>query len=106
MLLSLGAAKITTLEYGSIVSTHPQIDTIVPAEFAKRIRLKQVEMFDFAASYSSLEHSGLGRYGDELNPYGDVVAVARIGCVLKQNGAFFLGLPNLQMHTENEEAVW
>ncbi|CAI5506478.1 unnamed protein product [Closterium sp. Naga37s-1] len=29
------------------------------------------ETFDVVASYSSLEHDGLGRYGDPLNPDGD-----------------------------------
>ncbi len=28
-------------------------------------------------SFSSLEHSGLGRYGDQLNPHGDLIAMAR-----------------------------
>jgi len=29
--------------------------------------------FDGVITYSSLEHSGLGRYGDALNPWGDLV---------------------------------
>ena len=38
--------------------------------------------FDCAASISSIEHSGLGRYGDQLNPWGDLVATAKLGCLL------------------------
>ena len=30
--------------------------------------------FDVMVSFSSIEHSGLGRYGDELNPWGDLVS--------------------------------
>lgn len=41
-----------------------------------------------------MEHSGLGRYGDKLNPYGDVISIARVACVLKQGGVFFIAFPN------------
>lgn len=33
--------------------------------------------FDAIASFSSLEHIGLGRYSDELDPDGDFKEVAR-----------------------------
>ncbi len=36
-----------------------------------------LEKFDIMVSFSSLEHSGLGRYGDELNPWGDLITMAR-----------------------------
>ena len=34
------------------------------------------QQYDCVASFSSVEHSGLGRYGDELNPFGDLQASA------------------------------
>ena len=33
--------------------------------------------YDAMVTFSSLEHSGLGRYGDGLNPWGDLIAMAR-----------------------------
>jgi len=45
-------------------------------------------------SYSSLEHSGLGRYGDSLAPFGDAEAVAQMWCAVRPGGLFFLGLPS------------
>ena len=59
-------------------------------------------------SYSSLEHSGLGRYGDPLAPYGDAEAVAQMWCAVRPGGLFFLALPSypdierrrLQCHIE------
>merc|ERR1712232_336924 len=51
--------------------------------------------FDGAASYSSLEHSGLGRYGDSLNPWGDLQAMARVWCLLKPRSYMFLGVPSM-----------
>ena len=50
-----------------------------------------LNVFDTAFSYSSIEHAGLGRYGDPLNPYADIEAVAQVACLLKPGGIFFLG---------------
>ena len=49
----------------------------------------ELENFDAVISYSSLEHSGLGRYGDALNPFGDIISVARAWCV---NATLTMGL--------------
>lgn len=54
---------------------------------------KQIEQFDNSASFSSIEHSGLGRYGEPLSADGDIDAVKQVHCMLKPNGLFFLGLP-------------
>ena len=76
--LSKGAAGVLTLEYGAIHSDHPQIRTIQPEEF--RRRWAELPRFDAVVTYSSVEHSGLGRYGDALNPWGDVLEIARARC--------------------------
>ena len=34
-------------------------------------------------TFSSIEHSGLGRYGDSLNPWGDLITMAQSWCLLK-----------------------
>jgi len=34
-------------------------------------RLESLYLFDMVFSFSSIEHDGLGRYGDPLNPNGD-----------------------------------
>ncbi len=49
--------------------------------------------FDFIASFSSIEHSGLGRFGDPLDPYGDLKEMQKMRCLLKDDGLFYLGLP-------------
>ena len=71
-----GASKVTTLEYNKIQSKHPRIETLLPDEMADLVNKGQAN-FDGVVTYSSLEHSGLGRYGDELNPWGDLVSMAR-----------------------------
>ena len=51
------------------------------------------EPVDFIWSFSSIEHSGLGRYGDPLDPFGDLEAVAQMHCMLKPGGVLYLGIP-------------
>jgi hypothetical protein len=38
-----------------------------------------------------VEHDGLGRYGDPINPFGDLESIARARCLLKHGGILFLG---------------
>ena len=93
ILLYHGAAKVTTLEYAEIRSEHKQIKTMQPYQFRERSIAGTLESFDGIVSHSSLEHSGLGRYGDALNPWGDILAVARAWCVTKPGGFMYLGVP-------------
>ena len=43
-------------------------------------------------TFSSLEHSGLGRYGDQLNPWGDLITMAKAWCVVKPGGQALVGV--------------
>ena len=88
-----GAAKVTTLEYGQLTSEHPQIVAMTPDVFRAKYLAGTLELFDGVLSHSSLEHSGLGRYGDALNPWGDILAVARAWCVTKPDGFLYIGVP-------------
>lgn len=92
--LYLGAAKVTTLEYGAIRSEHPQLHTLTPAAFRLAYQDGSLGWFDTVVSFSSMEHSGLGRYGDALNPWGDILGIARAWCVTKPGGQLFLGIPS------------
>jgi hypothetical protein len=92
--LAAGARRVITLEYGILETDHPQLKTYTPNEFRTSYLEGKLEAFDAAVSYSSVEHSGLGRYGDALNPWGDLMAVARISCVIKDDGLLFLGVPS------------
>lgn len=93
MLLEYGASKVSTLEFGEIETTHPQLTTYTPQEFTVKFLQGKIPPFDFAFSYSSLEHDGLGRYGDVLNPLGDLQSMARMLSVVKPGGFMFLGVP-------------
>lgn len=98
-LLKMGAASVTTLEYHRIESHVPNLYSLHPSE-VKAVYDKG-ELFDFIFSFSSLEHNGLGKWGDPINPYGDLEDYGRCHCLLKDNGYMFLGIP-----VGRDEVVW
>ncbi len=91
-----GAAKVTTLEYGEIISNHPQIETETPRSIREKYVNGELDFFDGIVTHSSVEHSGLGRYGDALNPWGDLLAVARAWCIAKPKAFMWVGVPTGQ----------
>ena len=57
--------------------------------------------FDAVVTFSSAEHSGLGRYGDGLNPWGDMITIARGWCVTKKRGSLTIGV----MYKDNSDLL-
>ena len=90
--LAAGSTDVTTLEYGRIDSRHPYVKTITPPEIRERYN-DLMETFDVIVTFSSVEHAGLGRYGDALNPWGDRQAIARAWCATKPGGYLVIGVP-------------
>lgn len=81
-------AKCTTIEYNRIISNYPNLKIITPAEYDQNpVR------FEFALSISSFEHDGLGRFGDPLNPRGDLDAMKKMKSIVKPGGILFLATP-------------
>ena len=76
----------TTVEYNDIQFEDSRLTAIHPGELDR-----SGTRFDAAFSFSSFEHDGLGRYGDPLNPDGDLEAMALWRSYLKPGG---LMLPN------------
>ena len=98
-LLEYNASRVVTIEYATVHSTIPRLFTITPEEFAQsqHNEFGHRQIFDSVWSYSSIEHDGLGRYRDPLNPYGDFQTMIKITCILKPGGFLFLGVP-LNIH--------
>jgi len=55
-----GAKKITTFDYVKIKSEHPQVEVLTPEQLSD-IYLNQETRYDAMITFSSIEHSGLGR---------------------------------------------
>ena len=60
-MLTRNVGKIITLEYGSFTSEHPTWEIIRPTEFYQRYKEGTLDKFDAVFTYSSVEHSGLGK---------------------------------------------
>jgi len=80
--------KPTTIEYNKLVSEDPRIKTMTVAEYEQ-----QPIKFDVLVSLSSFEHDGLGRYGDPINPNGDLGAMERCKQMLNPGGILILAVP-------------
>ncbi len=93
--LNAGASKVTTLDFTR--KEYEQKEILewfhVQDYMNYLITNGKMEEFDNAASFSSIEHTGLGRYGDPLDPDGDIKALKQVHCMIKPGGLFFLGLP-------------
>lgn len=92
-----GAQTITTVEYRPVtwegeLKINTEFDTITWHDFESNMAQYQAQ-YDLVLSYSSIEHSGLGRYGDPLMPLGDLYTFMLMGQCLKEDGMCFLAVP-------------
>ena len=78
----------TTIEYNKIHSDDPRLHLLTVDEYRK-----DPKKFDVIISISSFEHDGLGRYGDPLNPDGDLMAMKICYSMLKSDGKLLLAVP-------------
>uniref|UniRef100_A0A0N5ACQ4 Methyltransferase n=1 Tax=Syphacia muris TaxID=451379 RepID=A0A0N5ACQ4_9BILA len=88
--------EVITQEYKKIISKHPKIGYLHPIELLAILfkNFRYQGQFGFVASFSSIEHSGLGRYGDALDPIGDFRELQKVRCLLKDGGYAFIGIPS------------
>lgn len=76
------------VDYGSIRNTCSRLRILSPDE-----AWGSSGEFDACLSISSIEHDGLGRYGDPLSPDGDMQTMLRTLTVLKPGGLLYLAMP-------------
>lgn len=81
--------KPYTIEYNKILTDDSRLNLMTVKEFKQNPR-----EFDVILSISSIEHDGLGRYGDPLNPVGDLEFMSKAAKkYLKEDGHMFLAVP-------------
>jgi len=85
--LYYGAHPIT-VEYNSIEFNDPRLCAITPDDL-----IENPISFDAALSISTFEHSGLGRYGDPIDPDGDLEAMRFWKTLVVKGGLMYLAVP-------------
>jgi hypothetical protein len=88
ILINLGN-KITTIEYNVPECNY---DKITCKDYFSSFT-KTENLYDCIVTFSSIEHSGLGRYGDPLDPEGDIKTMLDIHKNLKRDGILIWGAP-------------
>lgn len=82
--VEFGAKSVTVLEYGNRPKFHELID----------YKKETTDKFDVVLTISSLEHDGLGRYGDPLDPDADLKWMKKCKNVyMKSDGILILAIP-------------
>lgn len=93
-----GAAEVTTVEYRPIEWTEPpqaSLKTLTWDAFIGDLDAHQ-QRYDLILSYSSIEHSGLGRYGDRITPLGDLFTFYLMARCMKPHGLCAAAVPTGQ----------
>jgi hypothetical protein len=89
IVLAYGNAKeVYTVDFNKPISELSQFKTLSIPELEQLGR-----RFDVVVSFSAIEHDGLGRYGDPLNPNADLQRMKKIKNFIKRDGIFFFSVP-------------
>lgn len=80
--------KPTTVDYNRIISQSSRTTTMTLEELRRSERV-----FDYALSISSIEHDGLGGYGDPIDPDGDLKNMKEMKGYLAKGGLMFFNVP-------------
>lgn len=87
ILISYGARPVV-IEYNSVSTPDSRITYLKPEQYWKNPR-----KFDFVLSISSIEHDGLGRYGDPIDPNGDLKSMTEMRKMLTPTGKLIIAFP-------------
>ena len=90
IVLNMGG-KPTTVDYNEIIYKDPKFKFMSVDEAKSNI--DSGYRFDCLLSVSSIEHDGLGRYGDPINPDADLETMDMLRSYVKPNGLFFITVP-------------
>lgn len=98
-LLLKNARFVMTVEYRSInwgldEFLRPLWSSVTYDRFQEVVEQGETDhSIDTVISYSSIEHSGLGRYGDDLNPDADIETLSLISKYVAPTCDYYLALP-------------
>jgi hypothetical protein len=99
----MAVQSVTTTDYQDIDIQHNDINYLAMADLDAH---PPDNFFDVIFSYSSLEHDGLGRYGDPINPNGDLVAMQELHQVLAPGGVLAFAVPFSKAQSGTVDGNW
>jgi hypothetical protein len=82
--------RVTTIEYNVPETNYANLEC---RDYFDYFENNNDVPFDAIVTFSSIEHSGLGRYGDPLDPDGDLKTMKCIHKNLKDDGLLIWGAP-------------
>ena len=86
------SAHITTIDYNPPLIDHSNIRAMAPSQLPN-FYAQYGGVFSLVVAFSGLEHDGLGRYGDPVNPNGDLAALREIFLLVEPGGVLLLSFP-------------
>lgn len=89
-LMALGY-RVTVLDQRKYPFLHPNLTVLCADIFDEKFKI--VEKFDIVISISTIEHLGLGYYGDSVVKDGDMEAVKIIWNLVKEGGRLLASVP-------------
>ena len=84
--LSRDNVQITSVDFNPCILDDMPPNTISECQQTLDLVEKSDTSFDLSVSYSGIEHDGLGRYGDPVNPDGDISALREMWLLTRPGG--------------------
>jgi SAM-dependent methyltransferase len=90
-------AHVASFREVEVFDIRPTVVSVPGVVFRQADFMKPVKgLRDYCDSLSclhALEHFGLGRYGDPIDPEGVERGLANLACLLREDGVFYLSVP-------------
>ena len=98
------ASRVVTVDYNPPVLRNVSVPltSMTPSEVFEHVARRPASRYDAIVAFSGVEHDGLGRYGDPLDPDGDFAAVEEMRLCLKPGGILLLAVPV----TAEDDVTW
>ena len=93
--LAFGAAVCVSVDYNPAQYAHDRLEWVAVGALRQQVLREEAgfEPFDVALCISSIEHDGLGRYGDPVDPDADLTAMDFLRRVVRPGGRLLLAVP-------------
>jgi SAM-dependent methyltransferase len=91
-------AHVAAFRVIEVMDIRPLLNTIPNVRFVQADLMSQlpddlIDSYDSISSLHAIEHFGLGRYGDKIDPDGYLLGLNNIYRILKKEGKFYFSVP-------------